>query len=73
MLDDQKFSSAELIVAHHKKDIFKYCKSLSNNVQLKDDYMDIDFTICIKKIRPLILVKVNFLLSLPIKVCGIFK
>ena len=49
MLDDQKFTSGELIVAHNKKEIFDYCKCLSNNVAIKEDYLNIDFTICMRK------------------------
>ncbi len=49
MLDDQKFPSGELIIAHNKHSILEYCKSLSDDVIVKDDYMDIDFTICINK------------------------
>jgi len=49
MLDKQKFKSSDLIIAHDKEKILKYCNSLSKNVSIKEDYMDIDFTICMKK------------------------
>ena len=32
-----------------KVDLLKYCKTLSNKIEIKDDYLDNDFTICIFK------------------------
>lgn len=49
MLDDQVFESSDLIVSHNKKKVLEYCETLSNEVIIKEDYLPIDFTICMKK------------------------
>jgi trans-aconitate methyltransferase len=49
MLNDQVFESTELIVAHDKEKMVEFCNTLSDVVVVKDDYLEIDFTVCMKK------------------------
>ena len=49
MLDDTSYQSGDLIIAHDKQKVVEFCKSQSTTVVLKDDYLDIDFTVCMKK------------------------
>lgn len=49
MLDQDFFESGPVIVAHNKNEIFKKCQEICDKIVLKDDYLDNDFTIIMRK------------------------
>lgn len=49
MLNQDFFESGQLIVAHNKASVFEQCQNICNTVILKDDYLDNDFTIMMRK------------------------
>ena len=49
MLDVARFPDHPLLVGHERSEILDFCRTLSNNVELRDGYLDDDFTMLLRR------------------------
>lgn len=49
LLDSNVFPEQALLIGYNKQGIYRYCKSMCDDVELIDDYTDEDFTIVMRK------------------------